>query len=551
VLNHVGLAIAALAASLCIAFVIYLRAGEWELEHAKQLGFPPADVVVLDEAFGPGRSTAHLFGRYIVSTLEGGLGATIDGPTHRAELFGYMWRSVVWFVPTVLGASVVGSWMGHASVGRRRQRNGVVSTVLASLPFAFLPLAVSFALQEVAAGAWWSLWRHPVASSAIVVGTVMTGEAALASRRVIEDAARTSDLEMVTTWRYAFVRSVRCLPRSLGYAAAGVVAAEWIRGSGLGSLWVGTVTLPSTWMAGVFFIFALLAIVTWFFVEVAVIRRSPRPAAASTVETQRTSRSGLVPAAWVGVAALMLFGAITIAAPRIASGWDAIHPERSNEFNLPASPTWIQEPSSTAYGFLGTDPLGRDVVGILVWELRNTSMVGVVAAMTATAVGALLAAASRSSRRWVSTPSEVAGGYLLLLPSLAIVGAMLIFSNAERPAAWLVWLLGGIPLGLLMSAVPLRSIRRAGRGGHVRQALEGALQVFASAIGVWTMTAIIRIAPSAHPSLGSLASNVEILRFAWWMWLPEAVLLFVVILAARLVVLGLGTTVTPWLPPDN
>lgn len=296
-IKRVGLALLAIWVTMTLSFVVYLHLGEYEYAHP----LSKTDVRALAGVFGPGHSTVHVYLRYVVSTLEGGLGYTIDGPLHRGQTFGDLWGTLAWVSIAVVVAVTAGLFLGSRSLSRSKPlRRGVVAaTALASLQF--VPLLISLVWLggklHLMTVLWWP--SHLATTFVLVAAIGMTGEYALLTRAAIDAQVGEQEVPLDRPELRAFRRDaiqaafpsvLRGISRSLGYLAAAVVAAEFLRDHGLGIAAIAYARQASPWLAGVFFSFTAVAIVVWLILDLLtceldrrVAGEPPRPTAGRMV----------------------------------------------------------------------------------------------------------------------------------------------------------------------------------------------------------------------------------------------------------------------------
>ena len=167
------------------------------------------------------------------------------------------------------------------------------------------------------------------------------------------------------------------------------------------------------------------------------------------------SRSGY----WLALAWLLLIGAIGLLAPWLALPYAATMPDLQY---MASPPAW---PTIDSAHYLGTDPLGRDVLAGLVAGARRLLFLSLPAVVLATVAGALAgAAAGFWGDRQLRLPTAVAAWGLalawwqLVLPSTLVLGSLcgvsllltLASVQKNQRAAWRPWLTFALPLDSLV-----------------------------------------------------------------------------------------------------
>lgn len=177
------------------------------------------------------------------------------------------------------------------------------------------------------------------------------------------------------------------------------------------------------------------------------------------------------PSYWLALAWLLLLGAVGLLAPWLALPYTATTPDLQY---IASPPAW---PTVDAAHYLGTDPLGRDVLAGLVAGARRLCFLSLPAVALATVAGALAgAAAGFWGNRRLRLPTASAAWCLALawwqlsLPSSWILGSLLLIAllltlaSVQRSwrAAWRPWLTFALPLDSLVlgAATLLGSVPR-------------------------------------------------------------------------------------------
>lgn len=112
----------------------------------------------------------------------------------------------------------------------------------------------------------------------------------------------------------------------------------------------------------------------------------------------------------VGVSILLLFGALSLFAPLLASQ-DPSSPSALSD-QLFASPSWSHP--------LGTDENGKDVLSALLYGGRTSMAVGLVAGLIATTIGTLLGVLAGFLRGGVDRVISIVDDWFLVIPFLPI-----------------------------------------------------------------------------------------------------------------------------------
>ena len=168
------------------------------------------------------------------------------------------------------------------------------------------------------------------------------------------------------------------------------------------------------------------------------------------------------PAYWLALAWLLLLSGVALLAPWLPLPYAAATPDLQH---ISTPPTWLGVGSQH---YLGTDPLGRDVLAGLVAGARRLLLLSLPAVVLATAAGALAgAAAGFWGDRQVRLPMAVAAWalaaawWLLALPGASVpgclAGAALLLTLAAWPpprhVVWRRWLSFALPLDSLVLGV--------------------------------------------------------------------------------------------------
>jgi peptide/nickel transport system permease protein len=166
---------------------------------------------------------------------------------------------------------------------------------------------------------------------------------------------------------------------------------------------------------------------------------------------------GAQPAFWLALAWLLLLGTVGLIAPWLPLPYPAATPDL---IHVSTPPDW--QPTGPAH-YLGTDPLGRDVLAGLVAGTRRLLLLSLPAVLLATAAGALAgAAAGYWGNRHLRLPLAAATGVLgvvwwaLALPGNFITGILLGSTLVFILLAW--WPLSGAWLHKGSWAFPLDAL---------------------------------------------------------------------------------------------
>ena len=153
-----------------------------------------------------------------------------------------------------------------------------------------------------------------------------------------------------------------------------------------------------------------------------------------------------------GLFIIVLFGVGAIAHPILmATVWDYVtyHPVTGFDYNILAHPA----PPSTAH-LLGTDPLGRDILSMLLYSAASEFALGIMAAfvtlVVATSVGALSA--------YLGGPIDVAlmrlADLVIMMPALTL---LIVLATLWDLNFWSLALLVGLLSGFGAAAVVIKS----------------------------------------------------------------------------------------------
>lgn len=158
---------------------------------------------------------------------------------------------------------------------------------------------------------------------------------------------------------------------------------------------------------------------------------------------------------WLSLAWLVLLAGAGLLAPWLPLPFTATTPDLQH---MAAPPQWGASPAH----YLGTDPLGRDVLAGLLAGARRLLMLSLPAVALATAVGALAgAAAGFWGNRQLHLPTATAAWGLaaawwgLALPGTVVLGCLI---GAALLLSLLAWQLRHAPAPWLTFALPLDSL---------------------------------------------------------------------------------------------
>jgi len=146
------------------------------------------------------------------------------------------------------------------------------------------------------------------------------------------------------------------------------------------------------------------------------------------------------PAAMVGLAVVVLFVMIAIAAP-----WIAPYDPLATNFLL------VRKPPSAAH-WLGTDEIGRDVLSRVIWGARASLLAGVVSVAIALSIGVPLGLLSGYAKGWVDGLLMRITDGLLACPALILAIAMAAFLGPSLTNAM-------IAIGITATPIFLRLTR--------------------------------------------------------------------------------------------
>jgi peptide/nickel transport system permease protein len=168
---------------------------------------------------------------------------------------------------------------------------------------------------------------------------------------------------------------------------------------------------------------------------------SPAPDARTRARPQSILRSLLRDPLGVTAAAILaIIVAACAAAPLIAP------------YNPDATSFTAELSGPTGSHLLGTDELGRDILSRLLYGGQPTLLAAAEATLIAIVIGTVLGVASGYLKGWTDRVLSVWSDLLLTLPVLVILVVVVsVFPTSLYPAM--------IPLGLLLSAAPMRVLR--------------------------------------------------------------------------------------------
>ncbi|MFI5805536.1 ABC transporter permease [Streptomyces sp. NPDC051561] len=155
-------------------------------------------------------------------------------------------------------------------------------------------------------------------------------------------------------------------------------------------------------------------------------RTRRRKSAARFWRQYRAHRAGLA-----GLAGLMLIAALALAAPLIV-GSDV-------QSVTNASGKALESPSAAFP--LGTDQLGRDLLGLLLWGSRVSLAVGLLAAALSVAIGTLVGILAGHFGGWFATVTMRVTDWFLVMPALVLA---IVLATVMSPSIWTVVLAIGI-----------------------------------------------------------------------------------------------------------
>jgi peptide/nickel transport system permease protein len=257
----------------------------------------------------------------------------------------------------------------------------------------------------------------------------------------------------------------------------------------------------------------------------------------------RRDRAGLV-----GLAILVVFGGLAIAAPLFISEADL------SATNAPAKPR--QAPGGEYW--LGADGYGRSMVDVTIWGARISLAVGFLATFMSVAVGALLGILAGHYRGWVEAVVLRVTDWFLVLPTLVLATAL---ASVLKPGMTTVIVAIGVTSWagtarlvraqtLAVEARPYIERARALGGGnrHVmsRHVLPNVMplvlaQTTLSVAGAILAEATLAFLGMSDPTKVSWGTTLQLARQIgavsagnWWILLPPGVAIAVVSLAFTL-----------------
>lgn len=259
---------------------------------------------------------------------------------------------------------------------------------------------------------------------------------------------------------------------------------------------------------------------------------------------------------------LALFVFVGVAAP-----WLAPH----NPYDLATSAQgniYFTSPPSREF-WLGTDPVGRDVLSRLIFGTRVSLAIGVSASLIALAVGTLLGVTAGYWGGWTDTLLSRFTDAVAAFPSLFLI---LTIASFVKPSLFnvvaVIGLLSWVPTFRLMRAETFKLrqqdfVEAAGAlgGGDVRIMLRHILPNAAAPIIVQTTLGVAEaiLTESALSFLGlgvqqpvaswgsmlSDARTITVLQSQPWLWLPAGTAILATVLAINFLGDGLRDTLNP------
>jgi peptide/nickel transport system permease protein len=257
----------------------------------------------------------------------------------------------------------------------------------------------------------------------------------------------------------------------------------------------------------------------------------------------RRDRAGLV-----GLAILVVFGGLAVAAPLFISEADL------SATSAPARPR--QAPGSEYW--LGADGYGRSMVDVTIWGARISLAVGLLATFMSVGVGAVLGIVAGHYRGWVEAVVLRVTDWFLVLPTLVLATAL---ASVLKPGMTTVIVAIGVTSWpgtarlvraqtLAVEARPYIERARALGGGHrhvmTRHVLPNVMplvlaQTTLSVAGAILAEATLAFLGLSDPTKVSWGTTLQLARQIgavsagnWWILLPPGLAIAVVSLAFTL-----------------
>jgi peptide/nickel transport system permease protein len=257
----------------------------------------------------------------------------------------------------------------------------------------------------------------------------------------------------------------------------------------------------------------------------------------------RRDKAGLV-----GLAILVVFGGLAVAAPLFISAADL------SATSAPARP---RQPPGSEY-WLGADGYGRSMIDVTIWGARISLAVGLLATFMSVGVGAVLGIVAGHFRGWVEAVVLRVTDWFLVLPTLVLATAL---ASVLKPGMTTVIVAIGVTSWpstarlvraqtLAVEARPYIERARALGGGHrhvmTRHVLPNVMplvlaQTTLSVAGAILAEATLAFLGLSDPTKVSWGTTLQLARQIgavsagnWWILLPPGLAIAVVSLAFTL-----------------
>lgn len=269
-------------------------------------------------------------------------------------------------------------------------------------------------------------------------------------------------------------------------------------------------------------------------------------------------RAGVPPNAAIGLGLLACVTAIALAAPALVPA-ETLDPTRVT------AP--VNQPPSWAH-WLGTDPSGRDVAGLLAWGARVSLLVGVASSVLAVVLGTSVGLAAGHARGWLEAALLRVIDFFVVVPGLVLALAL---SAVLQPGVWTIVAAIGLTSWSTLARVvraqtmsiearpSVERVRALGASGwhvlgrHVLPALGPLVLAHANlavgmAIIMESTLAFLGLSDPLAPSWGAMLREASETGAAtagfWWFVMPPGLAIVAVVLAFTLVGRGFERSLT-------
>jgi peptide/nickel transport system permease protein len=243
--------------------------------------------------------------------------------------------------------------------------------------------------------------------------------------------------------------------------------------------------------------------------------------------------------------------------------------------DLDLSSRWQNHPPAPSHA-LGTDNLGRDVLARTIWGLHYTEQTALVGALIATVIGTILGALAGYYSGWADTTLMRLADLVAGIPVIILVIALFVYLqpvtiwDATIAFSLTMWTLAARSVRARVASLVPEEFVQAARSLGASDARVLVRHVLPNAAGTIIVTAtalvgqIILIEATAEffgfgvvslvrPTLGNLLAEAvstgigsfNDLGLGWWVWVPPAVLLTVILTCVNFVGDGLDEALNP------